>query len=95
MKNPENLTLALLAVGAAVLAGLLLAGHVCNAPAYGGVSAVKDGDYIMTVGAYDQDNDFVYVVDIASNRMNLYYVNINTNAIVFRDSVDLSKLFRE
>ncbi len=95
MKNPENVTIALLAVGAAVLTGLLLAGHVYNAPACGGVSAVKDGDYIMTVGAYDQDNDFVYVVDIASNRMNLYYVNINTNAIVFRDAVDLSKLFRE
>jgi hypothetical protein len=94
MSNAENLTITLLIVAAAVLTSLLLAGYVHNAPACGGVASVKEGDYVMSVGAYDQDNDFVYVIDIASNRLNLYYVNINTNAIVFRDTVDLSKVFR-
>jgi hypothetical protein len=94
MTNAENMTITLLIVTAAVLTSLLVAGYVASAPAYGAVSGVKDGDYVMTVGTYDQDNDFVYVIDTASNRLNLYYVNINTNAVVFRDNIDLSKVFR-
>lgn len=94
MTNAENTTITLLIVTAAILTSLLVAGYVASAPAYGGTSGVKDGDYVMTVGTYDQDNDFVYVIDTASNRLNLYYVNINTNAVVFRDNIDLSKVFR-
>ena len=94
MKDTQNIALVLLAISAAILTTLLVAGYLYTEPAYGATTAVKDGDYMIAVGSYNQDTEFLYILDIAKNRLNLYYVNINTNAVTLRDSVELSRVFR-
>ena len=93
MKNTPNLTIVLLVVTASILTTLLVAGYVYNQPAYAATAQSKGGDYIMAAGSYNQESDFIYVVDIANNKLNVYYANINTNALVPGGSVDLAKAF--
>lgn len=94
MNSTENVTILLLVVTAAVLTTLLVAGYLYNEPAYAAAGSAKSGDYIMVAGQYNQDSDFLYVLDIAAQKLNIYFPNVNTNAITLGDSVDLSKTFR-
>ena len=94
MKNTQNITLVLLMITATMLTTLLVAGYVYTEPAYGGASSAKGGDYIMATGAYNQEADFVYVLDIASNKLNIYYPDININGLRLGDTVDLARAFQ-
>ena len=95
MKNAQNLTIVLLVVTASILTSLLVAQFVYTQPdAYGVTCGAKGGDYIMATGQYNQDMDFIYILDIANNKLNIYYPNINTNSLVLGDSVDLALAFR-
>ena len=78
---------------AAVLTTLLVASWLYTEPAYAGMASSKGGDYIMSAGAFNQESDFIYILDIANSKLNIYYANINTNAIALGDSVDLAKAF--
>jgi len=93
MKNTQNLTIVLLIVTASILSTLLLAGFVYNQPACAGTAQSKGGDYIMAAGSYNQESDFIYVIDIANNKLNIYYANINNNSLVPGGTVDLGKAF--
>jgi hypothetical protein len=92
MKNTQNVTIVLLVVTAAILTSLLVAGYVYTQPAYAGTSQSKGGDYIMAAGAYNADSDFLYVLDIANNKLGVYYAN-NNNQLMMGDKVDLGKAF--
>jgi hypothetical protein len=94
MKNTQNVTIVLLIVTAAILTSLLVGGYVYTQPAYGGASQSKGGDYIMAAGTYDQNSDFIYVVDIAKNMLAIYYVNINNNTVMMGGKEDLAKAFK-
>ena len=94
MKNADNLTIAILLATAAILGGLVLTTDVVSQPAYASSTGSKDGDYVMTVSTYDQNTDLVFVLDIDTNRLNAYTVDINTKSIRMGDSVDLARLFR-
>jgi hypothetical protein len=93
MKNAENVTLTLLVCTTTILLALLVGSWISTEPAYGSSSSSKDGDYIMSVGSYNNETDFIYVVDIASAQLNIYFPNINTNSLTLGDTVDLSKAF--
>jgi uncharacterized protein (UPF0333 family) len=94
MKNTQNVTIVLLVVTAAILTSLLVGGYVYTQPAYAGTGQSKGGDYIMAAGAYNADSDFVYVLDIANNKLAVYYSNINNNSLMIGDKpVDLAKAF--
>ncbi|HUS91818.1 MAG TPA: hypothetical protein VM695_08210 [Phycisphaerae bacterium] len=92
MKQTNNITLVLLTMSAVVLTALLVAGWLYNEPAEAAGPA-KGGDFVMCAGAFNQESDFIYVLDIANNKLNIYYANINTNALALGDTVDLAKAF--
>ena len=92
MKQTQNTTIVLLVVVASILTGLLVA--TCHTePAWAHTSSAKGGDYIISVGQFNQETDFIYVLDIANNKLNIYYPNINTNALALGDTVDLARAF--
>ena len=93
MQKTQNITIVMLLMTAAILSSLLIAGWLYTEPAYAsGVS--RAGDYIMASGQYDADTDFIYVLDIANAKLNLYYPNINTNQLTLGTSLDLGAAFR-
>ena len=93
MKNTQNVTIVLLVVTAAILTSLLVGGYLYTQPAYAGTAQSKGGDYIMAAGSYDQGTDFIYVIDIASSKLAVYYANANNNSLMIGDKVDLGKAF--
>ena len=94
MKNPQNITIALLAVAAMILAAVLV-GSYTGDKAYADTMS-KQGDYIMTTFQFSDSRDLVTVVDMAARRMNTYAINVNSNAIdIADDTVDLERAFGE
>jgi hypothetical protein len=94
MKNSQNITIVLLLVTAAILTTLLVAGYVnTTQPAYAATAQSKGGDYVMTAGSLNQESDFIYVIDIANNKLAVYYANVNTNSLMVGDKVDLARAF--
>ena len=95
MKNPQNITIALLAVTAVIMGSMLLSGYMASPNAAYADTPIKQGDYILGTGGYTTATDLLYVIDIAARRLNVYYANINTNALDAVDWVDLNKAFQE
>jgi len=93
MRHSQNTTLILLTITATLLTTLLVASLLHNEPAYAAAASSKSGDYILAAGSFNAESDFIYVLDIASDKLNIYFANVNTNAIVLGDSVDLTKAF--
>jgi hypothetical protein len=94
MQKTQNITIVMLLMTAAILTSLLAAGWLyTEQPAYaGGVS--RAGDYIMASGQYDADTDFIYVLDMANAKLNVYYPDINTNQLKIGVTVDVGAAFR-
>jgi hypothetical protein len=93
MQKTQNITIVMLLMTAAILSSLLIAGWLYTEPAYAsGVS--RAGDYIMTSGQYDADTDFIYVLDMANAKLNVYYPDINTNQLKIGVTVDVGAAFR-
>ncbi len=94
MQKTQNITIVMLLMTAAILSSLLVAGWLyTEQPAYASGTA-RGGDYIMASGQYDTDTDFIYVLDIANAKLNLYYPNINTNQLTLGCSTDVGASFR-
>ncbi len=94
MQKTQNITIVMLLMTAAILTSLLVAGWLyTEQPAYGsGVS--RAGDYIMASGMYDDGTDFIYVLDVANAKLNLYYPNATTNLLTLGCTTDLAAAFR-
>jgi len=94
MKKTQDITIMLLVVTASVLTTLLLASYVYTEPAYGVTAATRGcGDYMIATGSFNKETDFIYLVDIATAKLNVYYPNINNNTLELGDTVDLDKSF--
>lgn len=93
MQKTQNVTIVLLLMTAAILTSLMAASWLYTEPAYAGASA-RAGDYLIVNGMYDADTDFIYVLDIANAKLNLYYPNINTNTLTLGTSINLAATFR-
>ena len=94
MKDTQNVTIVLLCVTAAILTTLLVTAYVnTGQTAYAGPTS-RGGDYMMTTGMYDDALDFIYVIDIASEKLNMYYLDTPKATIVVGDTIDLSKAFK-
>jgi hypothetical protein len=95
MKDPQNVTIALLLATAVILLALLLASYSStDNAAYAAGTFVKQGDYILGAGAKGGNTDLVYVIDIAVRQLNVYQPDINTGTLDLMDSVDLGRAFR-
>jgi len=92
MKDTQNITIVMLMLTAAVLTTLLVAGALYTEPTYA-TSYDRGGDYIMVTGNYESQ-DFVYVLDVAAAKLNLYYTDINTNQVKLGVSTDLNAVFK-
>ncbi len=92
MKNTQNVTIVLLLMTAAILTGLMAASTLYTEPAAAATSG-RGGDYIVATGLFDSDADFVYVLDVANAKLNLYYPDINTKQLTLGTSVNLAQTF--
>jgi len=94
MKDPQNITIVLLLISAAVLGAMLIASYTTlDRTAYASTTA-RGGDYIMSTGARSGTRELLFVIDLAARRLNCYETNINTWAIDLQDSVDLEAAFK-
>ena len=92
MKTSENAAIVVLIVSALMLTGLLVMLYGTGQKAYADASA-RSGKYTMVTGAFDNDNDLLYVVDIDKQQMNVYHTDARARKVVLRDRVDLKRLF--
>jgi len=92
MRNPQNVTIVLLTITAAILAAIL-AGAWSDRPAMAAYSSVSKGDYILVPYQWSDALDFMIVIDVAAHRMNVYVPNKTTKALDLGPQVDLERVF--
>ena len=92
MKDPKNLTIAMLCVSAAILAtALLLLPAADEARAD---TPVRGGDYIMVTGAYSSLIDLLYVVDRSEQKLNAYVLDLTRGDLLVKSQINLKLTFR-
>jgi len=92
MKDPKNLTISLLCVSAAILATILVLLHT-STPVQAD-SPARGGDYIMITGAVSNSLDLLYVIDLATLRVNTYAFNASKDQMLLKDQTNLAAAFR-
>ena len=94
MNNPQNVTIVVLMISAAVLGGILVGSFTgATQPASAGTVSAG-GDYIAVTGSYDDYLSLLYLVDVAADKLNVYVPNEKTSTLELRDTVDLAQAFR-
>jgi hypothetical protein len=94
MKDPQNVTIFLLLITAAILGAMLISSYMTlDNTAYATATAMR-GDYIMSTGARSGSRELLFVIDRAARRLNVYETNTTTWAVDLQDSVDLRRAFR-
>lgn len=93
MRNTQNITIGLLVVTAVILGAMLLSAYTTTHNTAYADTPVKGGDYILGTGAWTGKTDVVYVIDIATRRLVVYYANINNNAVDLVTTLDLEQEF--
>lgn len=91
MKNPQNTVIVLLIVTAAILAGMLVG--VWQDKAQAAYSSVSKGDYVMFTYAWQDDFDFLCIIDVATKKMKVYSINKVTKGWEVSPDVDLERAF--
>ena len=92
MKDPKNLTIAMLCVSAAILAtALLLLPAADEARAD---TPVRGGDYIMVTGAYSSLIDLLYIVDRSQQKLNVYVLDLTQRDLLVKSQVNLKLAFQ-
>ena len=91
MNSNRNTTLVLLLITALILGALVVATYT---PATAlAESPDRRGNYIMIPGQWSSSTDLIYVINIATRKMNAYFANTNTNSLELIDNVELQKVF--
>jgi len=80
VNNTHNTTIVLLLITAGILTAMLLSAYVGDPTAYGDAS-VRQAQYILATGAYDENTDLLYVVNIATQKLVVYAPNIAKRTI--------------
>ncbi len=93
MKNPQNITIALLITTAVILTGMLVTMHVDATPVAQADAPGRVGEYIAVSGAYSTKYDVMYVADVVAGKLNAYMVDPQSKTIQLIDSVDLARMF--
>ncbi len=92
MKFTHNTLIVLLVITAAILGGMLVSVWQ-DRTAQAAYSSVSKGDYVIGAMEWSTDLDFVYVIDVAKNRLKLYTPNRNTKALDAIQDVNLEQVF--
>ncbi len=93
MKDPQNITIAIL-VAAAVVLSVMLIVTVSADPAQAAAAGDRGGDYIMIAAQLSTSQDLLYVIDLGMRRMVVYEVNIVKNSLDLIDRVTLEDVFK-
>lgn len=89
----KNFAIGLLSTTAVILFVGLAVIHSRPASVHADGMTVRGGDYEITVGALDQeDEELVYVIDSSQQRMIAYRFNSNTERIDIVTGVELANL---
>ena len=92
MKDPKNMTIAMLCVSAAILTTvLILAGGqpaMADAP-------VAGGDYIIVTGAYSNNIDLLYIIDRTQQTMNAYVLDLTKGQMLLKSTANLKLAFQK
>ena len=93
MKDTQNIAIGLLLVTAIVLAGMVVGTFVnAGGTAYAD-TPVKQGRYLMVTGTWTASTDFLYVLDIAAQSINVYVIDNKKKSIGRVDTVNLRQAF--
>lgn len=98
MRDAQNITIGLLLVTAVILTGMLISTFTSTSSIAYGDTPLKQGDYILCTGAWSRDADLVYILNIATRQLNVYYSNVSkprNKAIDLIDTVDLRRAFAD
>ncbi len=91
MRDPKNLTIAILCVLAVVFGAAVYFAQTASANS----AVTRAGDYIIFTGQVDNGTDMLYVIDVAEGKMNAYELapSNNTGSMVLRDQINLQQVF--
>ncbi len=91
--DSKNITIGVLSTTAVILlVGLILLNH--QPTAYASGMGDRGGDYILLSGAMWAEEELLYVINTAENKMMVYRYDMNTQQVLPRGPADLSTYFR-
>ncbi len=93
MKDNKNITIAMLCVSAAILVTVLVLTYDSNQALAD--TSIRGGDYIMVTGNYSKTLDLLYVIDIAQQKINVYTLDEQNNALKMLDQANLKQVFKD
>ena len=92
--DTRNFTIGVLSTTAVVLlVGLILVNQ--QPTAYASGMGDRGGDYIVLTGAMWDQEELLYVLNTAENKMMVYRYDMNTQQITARGPANLSRMFGE
>ena len=95
--DSKNMIIAVLSVTAVVLLCTLALVHTQwqqSRPSLAWADTVdRGGDYILSTGAFSEQDEALYALDGAGDRLNVYQYDQNRKRILLYDRVDLTKYF--
>ena len=93
MKDTKNILITMLCISAVMLGAILVLVNA-STPAYAS-SPVRGGNYIMVNGAIGGGLDLIYVINVASQQLNVYGVDAGHNSMTLVDTVNLKAEFKK
>ena len=92
MNNTQNVTIGLLLVTAGILAALLIGTYASKSYADASVRAAQPG-FIMVAGQGSRDGDLLYLIDLRTQRLNVYGYDARAKAMALGAQRELKQLF--
>jgi len=91
--HTKNFTIGILSTTSAILLVGLIAIHSRPVQVYADGMTVSGGDYIVSVGANDdQDEEFIFIIDVPSEKLITYRFNRNQIRIEIVNGIDLAQM---
>jgi hypothetical protein len=88
--SAKNLTIAVLTItGGILLAALVLVHSLGPQPALALAQVDRAGDYLVATGQLQRSTEYVYIVDAAVGRLNVYALDFNRKQLQLIDTFDL------
>ena len=93
--NSQNTTIVILLVTAAILSAVLVGIFAGSSETALAAPSVRGGDYSVCTGNQPGgEGDLLFVVNMEARQLNVYNMNVKTNAVDLIQKVDLDRAFR-
>ena len=91
--DSKNMIIAVLSVTAVALFCTLVLMHSSTASIAWADTIDRGGDYVLVTGAFSDNDEALYAIDGANDRLNVYQYDQNRNRILLFDQKDLETYF--